>query len=53
MFDMEPARFAVTEICRARCWKFWEEMYLRLVSDSGFGVPVHCAGEVMQKHDLK
>ena len=36
----EPARFVVTESRRARRWKFWEEMRLRLVSDSGSGVPV-------------
>jgi hypothetical protein len=39
MPDMEPARFVVTEIRRARRWKFWEEIRLRLDSDSGSGVP--------------
>src|SRR6267154_1797705 len=40
MPDTEPARFVVTESRRARRWKFWEEIRLRLVSVSGSGVPV-------------
>jgi hypothetical protein len=40
MPDTEPARFVVTEFRRARRWKFWENMRLRLASYSGSGVPV-------------
>jgi hypothetical protein len=37
--DPEPARFVVRDIRRASRWKFWVEMRLRLVSESGSGVP--------------
>jgi len=40
MPDTEPARRVVMEIRRASRWKFWDEMRLRFVSESGSGVPV-------------
>ena len=38
MPDTEPVRLVVRSIRRVRRWKFWEEMRVRLVSDSGSGV---------------
>lgn len=37
--DPEPGRLVVSDIRRASRWKFWVEMRLRLVSESGSGVP--------------
>lgn len=42
----DPLRRVVREIRRARRWKFWEEMRLRLGSLSGSGVPVRDGGEL-------
>ena len=47
IIDVEdPVRRVVREIRRARRWKFWEEIRLRLGSLSGSGVPVRDGGEL-------
>ena len=50
MDDTEPCRLVVSEILRAKRWKFCEDILLRLGSESGSGVPVREGGEF--KFDL-
>ena len=45
--EVDPWRLVVKESLRARRWKFWDEIRLRLGSFSGSGVPVRDGGELI------